>query len=96
MAKGRIGGGGGANSNNTGGMGNNGGILGSGIFGMFGTTVRCDANDNSMFCTLSKFVNVIIMIFFLCGVFYLLYIAFNYFSSGSKRKMSGGSKFRSR
>jgi len=90
MAKGRVGGG--ANNNNS--TGNNGGIMGSGIFGMFGTTVRCDANDNSMFCTLSKFVNIIIMIIFLCTVFYLLYLAFNYFKSGGK--MSGGRKWRSR
>jgi hypothetical protein len=90
MAKGRVGG----SSNNNNSTGNNGGIMGSGIFGMFGTTVRCDANDNSMFCTLSKFVNVIIMIIFLCTVFYLLYFAFNYFKSGGK--MSGGRKWRSR
>lgn len=25
---------------------NNGGIMGSGIFGMFGSTVHCDANSN--------------------------------------------------
>jgi hypothetical protein len=90
MAKGRVGGG----SNNNNSTGNNGGIMGSGIFGMFGTTVRCDANDNSMFCTLSKFVNVIIMIFFLLGVLYLLYMAFNYFKSGGK--MFGGRKLRFR
>jgi hypothetical protein len=70
---------------------NNGGILGSGIFGMFGTTVRCDANDNSMFCSLSKLVNVIIMILFLFTVIYLIYLAFNYFSSGGK--MRGGRKW---
>jgi hypothetical protein len=34
----------------------NGGILGSGIFGMFGTTVQCNSNDTSMYCMLSKFV----------------------------------------
>ena len=61
---------------------NNGGIMGSGIFGMFGSTVQCKADDNSMFCTLSKFVNIIIMIFFLATVMYLLYIAFNYFTKG--------------
>lgn len=94
MAKGRIGGGGGTSSGNTGGMGNNGGIMGSGIFGMFGTTVQCKADDKSMFCTLSKFVNFIIMIIFLLGVLYLLYFAFNYFKSGGK--MFGGRKWRSR
>ena len=47
------------NDNNT--TPNNGGIMGSGIFGMFGTTVRCDANDNSFFCSVSKLVNLIMM-----------------------------------
>ncbi len=70
---------------------NNGGIMGSGIFGMFGTTVRCEANDNSLFCSLSKFVNVIIMIIFLITIFYLIYLAFSYFSSGGK--MRGGRKW---
>ena len=44
---------------------NNGGILGSGIFGHFGSIVQCDANDDSMFCTLSKFVSTIMMLLFL-------------------------------
>jgi threonine/homoserine/homoserine lactone efflux protein len=91
MAKARVGGGGSTSTGNTGG---NGGIMGSGIFGMFGTTVQCKADDTSMFCTLSKFVNVIIMIFFLLGVLYLSYMAFNYFKSGGK--MSGGRKLRFR
>ena len=63
---------------------NNGGIMGSGIFGMVGTTVRCDANDNSFFCSVSKLVNLIMMFFFLAMVFYLLHLAFNYFSKGKK------------
>jgi hypothetical protein len=33
---------------------NNGGMFGSGIFGMVGSTVHCKAEDNSMYCTLSK------------------------------------------
>jgi len=37
--------------------GNNGGILGSGIFGMVGSVVQCKADDNSWFCSLSKLVN---------------------------------------
>ncbi len=63
---------------------NNGGIMGSGIFGMFGTTVRCDANDNSFFCSVSKLVNLIMMFLFLAIVIYLIYIAFNYFTKGKK------------
>ncbi len=70
------------NNNNT--TPNNGGIMGSGIFGMFGTTVRCDANDNSFFCSVSKLVNLIMMFLFLAIVIYLIYIAFNYFTKGKK------------
>jgi len=78
MGKGKIN----AKNNNT--TPNNGGIMGSGIFGMFGSTVHCDANSNSFYCSLTKLVNIIIMIFFLAMVFYLLYIAFNYFTKGKK------------
>ena len=91
MAKGRIKNGSGNNDNSSGG---NGGIMGSGIFGMFGSTVHCKAEDKSMYCTLNKVVNVLVMVFFLCIVVYLLYLAFNYFKSGGK--MSGGRKWRSR
>jgi len=59
------------NSNN-----NNGGILGSGIFGHFGSIVQCDANDDSMFCTLSKLVSTIMMLIFLAVVVYLIYYVF--------------------
>lgn len=73
----------------------NGGIMGSGIFGMFGTTVQCKADDNSAFCMLSKTVNVIIMIGFLIFVLYIIYMAFKYFTGskpamGSPQGMTGG------
>lgn len=76
------------NNNNN----NNGGILGSGIFGHFGSIVQCDANDNSMFCTLSKLVSTIMMLIFLAVVVYLIYYVFKTFTSsgsdsiGSKMK----------
>lgn len=66
-------------------MMSNGGIMGSGIFGMFGSTVHCQAEDNSTYCNLTKFVNIIMMIFFLLIVVYLIYIGFSYFTSGKKR-----------
>ena len=71
---------------------NNGGIMGSGIFGMFGTTVQCKSDDKSLFCTLSKIVNVIIMIMFLIFILYLVYMIFKYFFGGnsSGHKMTGG------
>jgi hypothetical protein len=70
------------NNNNT--TPNNGGIMGSGIFGMFGSTVHCDANSNSFYCSITKLVNLIMMFLFLAIVIYFIYIAFNYFTKGKK------------
>lgn len=70
----------------------NGGIMGSGIFGMFGSTVVCNAEDTSMFCVLSKTVNVIMMIGFFILILYVIYVAFKYFTGGRSRppQMTGG------
>ena len=38
-----------------------GGIMGSGIHGMFGTTVVCNATDTSDYCTLTKFLTEMFM-----------------------------------
>jgi hypothetical protein len=78
MGKGKIN----LKTNNNSAPSGNGGVMGSGIFGMFGSTVHCDANNNSFYCSITKLVNLIIMFFFLAMVFYLLYIAFNYFTKG--------------
>ena len=71
-------------NNNNNATPNNGGVMGSGIFGMFGSTVHCDANSNSFYCSITKLVNLIMMFFFLAIVIYLIYIAFNYFTKGKK------------
>jgi hypothetical protein len=55
----------------------NGGIGGSGIFGFFGTTIKCDATDTSIYCTIMKLFNLLI-IFFVVG--YIMYFAYSYFS----------------
>ena len=62
---------------------NNGGILGSGVFGHFGSIVKCDAQDDSMFCTLSKIVSTIMMFMFLAFVVYLIYWFYTSFISTS-------------
>ena len=54
--------------------GSNGGILGSGIFGLFGTVVNCDATDTSMYCSLMKFINVLIAIGTICAILYIGYL----------------------
>jgi hypothetical protein len=72
---------------------NNGGIMGSGIFGMFGSTVVCKSDDTSAFCMLSKIVNVITMVIFLILILYLIYMGFKYFfgnRSQPPQQMTGG------
>ena len=56
-----------------GGGGPIGGIMGSGIFGMFGSTVQCKSDDNSYFCILSKIVNGLIMVLVLFAILYFVY-----------------------
>jgi hypothetical protein len=80
----RVGGG-----NDGNGIGGNGGIMGSGIFGMFGTTVHCDSKDDSYFCELSKVVNGLIMVIFLAIIVYLIYA----FATGKFSSVKGGGKF---
>jgi uncharacterized membrane protein YedE/YeeE len=53
--------------------GSNGGILGSGIFGLFGTTIQCKSTDDSMYCSFMKFVNILIAIVMICAILYLAY-----------------------
>lgn len=53
----------------------NGGIAGSGIFGMFGTTIRCNSDDESMYCFIMKIFNVMIV---LGLISYMLYLAYHF------------------
>jgi hypothetical protein len=67
-----------------------GGIGGSGIFGLVGTVVRCDANDTSLYCSLAKLVNMLIMIMILLYIMYFV-VSFAYpyvkgFSSKGTRR----------
>lgn len=64
--------------------GGSGGMFGSGIFGFFGTTIHCDSNDTSIYCTIMKFFNLMIVLFV---VYYILYFAYVYFRSSFKRKI---------
>lgn len=63
--------------------GGGGGILGSGIFGFFGTTIRCDSNDNSTYCNVMKLFNLLIVFFV---VAYILYIVYGLFIAPAIRK----------
>jgi hypothetical protein len=51
----------------------NGGILGSGIFGLFGTVVNCDAKDESIYCNIMKFFNLIIVLGIMLFILYFVY-----------------------
>lgn len=42
--------------------GSSGGMGGSGVFGLIGTTVQCDAENQGAYCTMAKLVNVFIWI----------------------------------
>ena len=57
------------------GSGSNGGIMGSGIFGFFGTTINCDSKDDSLYCNIMKLFNLLIVFFVVC---YFVYIAYTY------------------
>jgi hypothetical protein len=37
------------------------GMFGSGIFGFLGTTIVCNASDTSLYCTVMKGINIIIV-----------------------------------
>ena len=63
--------------------GGGGGIAGSGIFGFFGTTIKCDATDDSMYCNIMKLFNLLIVV---CIVSYIGYIAYSIFLAPSVRK----------
>lgn len=68
--------------------GSNGGMFGSGIFGMFGTTIHCNSTDTSMYCNVMKLFNLLIILLIVGVVGYFAYTYF--FSSSSSRK--GGSR----
>ena len=54
----------------------NGGIGGSGVFGLVGTTVQCDAESDSTYCQFAKLMNMLVwalMLFFI-GYFVLQFL----------------------
>lgn len=56
--------------------GGNGGIMGSGIFGMFGTVIQCKDSDTSYFCNFMKAFNVFMVVLLLLFIFYTIYSMF--------------------
>jgi hypothetical protein len=70
-------------------QGQNGGILGSGIFGMFGTTIKCESTDDSMYCSIMKLFNLLVVFLI---VAFIIYMAYNFYTS----YMATNSPFRKR
>lgn len=66
----------------------NGGIMGSGIFGAFGTFINCDSKDDSMYCNIMKLFNLMIVVIIVCVILYYIYI----FLFASQKKYSSRSK----
>lgn len=62
-----------------------GGLFGSGIFGFFGTTIKCDSTDNSIFCSIMKIFNLLIVFSIVSCI---IYFAYTYFSPSFKVKKS--------
>jgi hypothetical protein len=60
-------------SSATTGSASNGGILGSGVFGMFGTMIQCNAEDSSLYCNFMKIFNVMIVVIIIIAIFSALY-----------------------
>ena len=54
----------------------NGGIMGSGIFGMFGTIIQCKDSDTSFFCNFMKGFNIFMVVLLLLFIFYTIYTMF--------------------
>jgi len=50
------------------------GMFGSGIFGFLGTTIVCDASDTSLYCTIMKGVNILLLIIGILLIFYFIYL----------------------
>ena len=65
---------------------NNGGILGSGIFGMFGSQVVCKGTDETIYCNIMKMFNILIVIIMFFVILYFVYYVFQNFMFSSKKR----------
>ena len=69
-----------------GGSPSNGGILGSGIFGMFGSQVVCKGTDDTIYCNIMKMFNILMGVIMVCVILYFIYYFLNTFVFSSKRR----------
>lgn len=66
------------------GSGTSGGIGGSGIFGMLGTTIHCQADQDSIYCNIMKFFNLIMVFIFAAFIIYAIYMIITSFTRNRK------------
>ena len=64
----------------------NGGILGSGVFGLFGTTIKCESTDDSYYCNIMKLFNLLIVVTIVLFVLYYAYLFMNNTRISNRRK----------
>jgi len=69
-----------------GGSPSNGGILGSGIFGMFGSQVVCKGTDDTIYCNIMKMFNVLIIVIMVCLILYFIYYVMKNVVFSSKKR----------
>lgn len=65
-------------------IGSAGGMFGSGIYGLFGSTIVCKDSDNSYYCNFMKIVNVLIILFVLSILLYFVVMYMSVFLKHSK------------
>jgi hypothetical protein len=64
-------------------LSNGGGIAGSGVFGMIGTTIQCKSTDDSMYCNIMKLFNLLVVII---AVLFIMYVVYNLVSMVVKKR----------
>jgi hypothetical protein len=64
----------------------NGGILGSGVFGLFGTTIKCESTDDSYYCNIMKLFNLLVVIAIVLFVLYYAYLFMKNTRISNRRK----------
>ena len=60
--------------------GGNGGIEGSGVFGMIGTTIQCKAEDTSIYCNIMKFFNLLVIFIIALAILYVIYTFVSFYT----------------
>ena len=84
MARSRVKGGTGAAAGVVG--GGAGGIMGSGVMGMIGGGVVCPSTDTSLYCTVIKYFQLMIIFFMTIGIVYFVgHFLYRYFNDSSRR-----------